>query len=80
MKRPLYRYGWERRYLRKCNFLDRVGRGKGKGWHPLLNHFEQLFALLGGINTRLILLYENVIFLTGWGGVGGEKEKVGTLS
>ena len=43
------------------------GGGGGKGWHPLLNHFEQLFALLGGINARLILLYENVIFLTGWG-------------
>ena len=33
------------------------GGGKGKGWHPLLNHFEQLFALLRGIKARLILLH-----------------------
>ena len=33
------------------------GEGKGKGWHPLLNHFEQLFALLRGIKARLILLH-----------------------
>ena len=79
MKRPLCSYGWERRYLRKCNFLHEVGGGGGKEkvWHPLLNHFKQLFALLRGINTRLILLYENVIFLSGW---GGGKDKVGTLS
>ena len=60
-------------------FFTRGGGGKGKGWHPLLNHFEQLFALLRGINTRLILLYENVIFLSGWGG-GEERKRFGTLS
>lgn len=58
MKRPLCRYEWERRYLRKCNFLDGVGGGgKEKVWHPLLNHFKQLFALLRGIKARLILLH-----------------------
>ena len=33
------------------------GGGKEKVWHPLLNHFKQLFALLRGIKARLILLH-----------------------
>ena len=40
--------------LRKCNFLDGVGKEKVG---TLLNHFKQLFALLRGIKARLILLH-----------------------
>ena len=46
--------------------------GAGKG--SLGNKWNDPFADMGGKGGT----YENVIFLTGWG--GGRKEKVGTLS
>ena len=49
--------------------------GAGKG--SLGNKWNDPFADMGGKGGT----YENVIFLTGWGGgEGGRKEKVGTLS
>ena len=47
MKRPLCRYGWERRYLRKCNFLDGMGGGGRKRLAPSPEPLRTAFCATG---------------------------------